>query len=66
MLARLDAVAAFAVHPAVAPAGPSQCGNPTLARAFAGRASGVIFFDLVKAIDRRKLTPGKGAGEKFP
>ena len=46
---------AFAVHPAVALAGPRQCGKTTLAREIAERESATAFFDLEKATDIRRL-----------
>lgn len=59
MLKRPDALAAidaaFAAHPAVAIAGPRQCGKTTLAQHFAARESRTTVFDLEKAVDRRKL-----------
>jgi|TARA_Y100000310_G_scaffold345371_1_gene464217 hypothetical protein len=47
--------AAFSVHPAVALLGPRQCGKTTLARMLTERESEFSFFDLEKAVDRRKL-----------
>ncbi len=47
--------AAFSVHLAVTISGPRQCGKTTLARYLAGREPGSTFFDLEKALDRRKL-----------
>ena len=44
---------AFRIHPAVALTGPRQCGKTTLARMFAGNE--FSFFDLERAVDRRKL-----------
>ena len=52
-LAALDA--AFAAHPAVALAGPRQCGKTTLSQQFAAREDHATFFDLERAVDRRKL-----------
>ncbi len=46
---------AFAVHPAVALAGPRQCGKTTLAREIAKQESATAFFDLEKATDVRRL-----------
>ena len=46
---------AFRIHPAVALTGPRQCGKTTLARMFAGNEPTVSFFDLERAVDRRKL-----------
>ena len=45
----------FRAHPAVALVGPRQCGKTTLARMFAGTEGKYDFFDLEKAVDRRKL-----------
>ena len=47
--------AAFSVHQAVALLGPRQCGKTTLARMLTERESEFSFFDLEKAVDRRKL-----------
>ncbi len=47
--------AAFRVHQAVALTGPRQCGKTTLARMFAEDEPAVTFYDLEKAVDRRKL-----------
>ena len=44
----------FQVHPAVALAGPRQCGKTTLAREIAGREM-TTFFDLERAVDQRRL-----------
>lgn len=59
MLDRSDALKsirdAFAAHPAVVLAGPRQCGKTTLARVFAEAEGNVTFFDLERAVDRRKL-----------
>lgn len=44
----------FQAHPAVALAGPRQCGKTTLAREIAGRER-TTFFDLERAVDQRKL-----------
>jgi len=46
---------AFRVHPAVTLVGPRQCGKTTLAQMFTRKESGLFFFDLEKAVDRRKL-----------
>ena len=46
---------AFRIHPAVVLTGPRQCGKTTLARMFAGNEPTVSFFDLERAVDRRKL-----------
>lgn len=46
---------AFRIHPAVALTGPRQCGKTTLARMFAGSEQAFSFFDLERAVDRRKL-----------
>lgn len=46
--------ASFEAHPAVALAGPRQCGKTTLAREIASRET-TTFFDLEKAVDQRKL-----------
>ena len=45
----------FRVHPAVAIVGPRQCGKSTLARMLAANEPEVAFFDLEKAVDRRRL-----------
>lgn len=45
----------FRVHPAVAIVGPRQCGKSTLARMLAADEREVAFFDLEKAVDRRRL-----------
>ena len=59
MLDRPDALnsihSAFAAHPAVGLAGPRQCGKTTLARLIAEEESVCTFFDLEKAVDRRRL-----------
>ncbi len=47
--------AAFRVHPAVALTGPRQCGKTTLAQMITDKESDFSFFDLEKAVDRRKL-----------
>ena len=47
---------AFRIHPAVALTGPRQCGKTTLARMFAGNEPMCSFFDLERAVDRRKLS----------
>lgn len=47
---------AFRIHPAVALTGPRQCGKTTLARMFAGNEPTCSFFDLERAVDRRKLS----------
>ena len=52
-IARIQA--AYRVHPAVALLGPRQCGKTTLARMFADNTTEVSFFDLEKAVDRRRL-----------
>ena len=46
---------AFRIHQAVALTGPRQCGKTTLARMFAGNEPVFSFFDLERAVDRRKL-----------
>lgn len=46
---------AFRIHPAVVLTGPRQCGKTTLARMFAANESAFSFFDLERAVDRRKL-----------
>lgn len=46
---------AFRIHPAVVLTGPRQCGKTTLARMFTGSDPTVSFFDLERAVDRRKL-----------
>lgn len=52
----LDAIhSAYAVHAAVALSGPRQCGKTTLARYLAAQAPVSAFFDLERAVDRRKL-----------
>ena len=48
-------MAAYRVHPAVALLGPRQCGKTTLSRIIAGNEPQVSFFDLEKAVDRRRL-----------
>jgi len=48
-------VRAFRVHPSVALLGPRQCGKTTLARMIADREPKVTFFDLERAVDRRKF-----------
>ena len=59
MLARPDALksirSAFAAHPAVGLAGPRQCGKTTLARTIAAEEKNCTFFDMEKAVDRRRL-----------
>jgi len=53
----------FRVHPAVAIEGPRQCGKTTLAHAFVRKEKQCSFFDLEKAVDRRKLdTPEQALG----
>lgn len=47
---------AFRIHPAVALTGPRQCGKTTLAHMFAGNEPTCSFFDLERAVDRRKLS----------
>ncbi len=46
---------ALSVHPAVALTGPRQCGKTTLAREIASTQTGSTFFDLERAVDRRRL-----------
>jgi predicted AAA+ superfamily ATPase len=46
---------AFSAHWAVGLAGPRQCGKTTLARIVADQEDQVTFFDLEKAVDRRRL-----------
>lgn len=46
---------AFRIHQAVALTGPRQCGKTTLARMFAANEPAFSFFDLERAVDRRKL-----------
>jgi len=46
---------AFRVHRSVALLGPRQCGKTTLAHIFAAREPTAVFFDLERAVDRRKL-----------
>ena len=55
---------AFSVHPAVALTGPRQCGKTTLAREIAAHdPEGSTFFDLERAVDRRRLqTPEQALG----
>ena len=48
-------MAAYRVHPAVALLGPRQCGKTTLARVIARNEPEVRYFDLEKAVDRRRL-----------
>jgi predicted AAA+ superfamily ATPase len=59
MIARADALhaieRAFSAHRAVGLAGPRQCGKTTLARIVADQEDQVTFFDLEKAVDRRRL-----------
>jgi predicted AAA+ superfamily ATPase len=67
MIDRPDALAAirssFAAHPAVGLAGPRQCGKTTLARILAAEEKDCTFFDLEKAVDRRRLeTPEQALG----
>lgn len=45
----------FRAHPAVAIVGPRQCGKSTLARMLAANEPEVAFFDLERAVDRRRL-----------
>ncbi len=47
---------AFRVHPAVALAGPRQCGKTTLAQSLAALDASATFFDLEQAADRQRLT----------
>ena len=47
--------AAFDVHPAVALLGPRQCGKTTLAHMITEEETDYTFFDLEKAVDRRRL-----------
>ena len=55
-IARARIHEAFSVHPAVALTGPRQCGKTTLARAIAAAGpEGNTFFDLERAVDRRRL-----------
>lgn len=46
---------AFRVHPAVTLLGPRQCGKTTLAHIITDREPDYTFFDLEKAVDRRRL-----------
>ena len=46
---------AFSVHPVAALTGPRQCGKTTLARAIAGESPASTYFDLERAVDRRRL-----------
>ncbi|MCS6244910.1 MAG: ATP-binding protein [Opitutus sp.] len=67
MIDRPEALAAirssFAAHPAVGLAGPRQCGKTTLARILAAEEKDCTFFDLEKAVDRRRLeTPEQALG----
>ena len=67
MLERADALRrlerAFKSHPAAALEGPRQSGKTTLARAFMQRERLCTFFDLEKAVDRRRLqTPEQTLG----
>jgi predicted AAA+ superfamily ATPase len=67
MIDRPEALAAirssFAAHPAVGLAGPRQCGKTTLARILATEEKDCTFFDLEKAVDRRRLeTPEQALG----
>ena len=67
MIDRPEALAAirssFAAHPAVGLAGPRQCGKTTLARILAAEEKDCTFFDLEKAVDRRRLeTPEQTLG----
>ncbi len=59
MIQRLHTVkqikASFRVHPAVALTGPRQCGKTTLARMIEAVEDTCTFFDLEKAVDRRRL-----------
>ncbi len=48
-------MAAFRVHPAVTLLGPRQCGKTTLAHMITDRDPDYTFFDLEKAVDRRRL-----------
>ena len=47
--------AALQIHPAVALVGPRQCGKTTLARMLTDKEPHYSFFDLEKAVDRRRL-----------
>jgi len=59
MLDRPDALksilASFEAHPAVGLAGPRQCGKTTLAHILAASEKSFTFFDMEKAVDRRRL-----------
>ena len=46
---------ALRVHPAAVLLGPRQCGKTTLARMIAADRSPTLFFDLERAVDRRRL-----------
>ncbi len=46
---------AFRVHPAVALVGPRQCGKTTLAHMITDTEPDFSFFDMEKAVDRRKM-----------
>ncbi|MGH8225205.1 MAG: ATP-binding protein [Gammaproteobacteria bacterium] len=59
VLPRLDAISeikkSFNAHACVALAGPRQCGKTTLARQIAADEPDTHFFDLERAVDRRRL-----------
>ena len=46
---------AFSVHPVAALTGPRQCGKTTLARLIASDSPRSSYFDLERAVDRRRL-----------
>ena len=54
-LARQRVARSFGVHGAVALLGPRQCGKSTLARMIAEDEQEAVFFDLERAVDRRRL-----------
>ena len=55
---------ALRVHPAAALLGPRQCGKSTLVRVIAAGRSPTCFFDLERAVDRRRLeSPEQALGD---
>ena len=46
---------AFSMHPVAVLTGPRQCGKTTLARAIAAQSPVSTYFDLERAVDRRRL-----------